>query len=90
MDITYSTTWRLFSFLFSSSLPLFSQPLARDTLPWGAGDCKRTMELVLYKCPDIEMTENPIEGLKSILAHVRQFSMEVTLSPIKGSKFSTI
>jgi len=33
MDITYSTTWRLFSFLFSSSLPLSSQPFSKDTLP---------------------------------------------------------
>src|SRR2546421_8824574 len=32
-DINYSTTWKLFSFLFSPSFPLFSQPLAKDTLP---------------------------------------------------------
>src|SRR5437763_15338832 len=34
-DINYSTTWKLFSFLFSPSFPLFSQPLAKDTLPHG-------------------------------------------------------
>src|SRR5712691_1682724 len=33
IDINYSTTWKLFSFLFSPSFLLFSQPLAMDTLP---------------------------------------------------------
>ncbi len=33
MDINHSTIWKLFSFLFSPAFPLFSQPLAMDTLP---------------------------------------------------------
>src|SRR2546421_263973 len=51
-DINYSTTWKLFSFLFSPSFPLFSQPLAKDTLPFVSSHPVRLVGVIHQNRPD--------------------------------------